>query len=156
SATVRSVSIVSINSQQWGAAVESSNCAKLALAVVLGLFAVQPAFAEQKGATQTVAPAPAVPPPQGTKPVILSVWAGYGHTEHSDGGYFGGLAPLNGNLLLDGFAVRGDVSVGRYDVTVGTQETHGNGHDADLLIGYRKKIGDWWLTGYGGGAYQNN
>lgn len=84
-------------------------------------------------------------------------WNGFGLTNSFAGGYVGFTTAFNGNLLSDGVLFRADGIGGQYSI-------HGNPafsqhidiYGADVMLGYRKALGNGWLSTYVGGAFETD
>jgi len=104
----------------------------------------------------------AVPPPQPGSLNWLYAWSGAGVTNTAQGGYLGAVAPVNGNLNLDGIAFRWDFAATRYGYTNSAASplpfvnTRIDTTSGSFMAGYRKSFGESWLSGYVGAAYETH
>lgn len=84
-------------------------------------------------------------------------WNGYGLTNTFAGTYVGFVTAFNRQLLDDGFLLRADGLGGQYSVSSNNgYSRHVNIYGADLMLGYRKHIGQGWLSTYIGGAFETD
>lgn len=136
-------------------------------ALVSGLFVVlgawfSPAVAQQSPQTAqtsatvsapTPAPQPSAVPPTG------NLWGGTVFSNHFFGGYVGALWALNEtrNTWIDGPLLRFDGIAGRYTYnTTAFPNTRVPTYLADMMLGYRWKIGEGLLSGYVGPVWEEN
>lgn len=140
---------------------------KFALTIAFASFVAAPAFAAENGdqsfaadnggqsSAQTgIVPAPTV---YQHGPVWLIAWAGGSMTDNFGGGFLGAVAPLNGDYGTDGFLFRVDLSAGSYRYRTSTNDRIFVETDSgDFMIGYKKSIGQGWISAYVGPAFENH
>jgi outer membrane immunogenic protein len=111
-----------------------------------------PAHAQQasSGALNVL---PAIP--TGTSPVYA--WSGLNTNNSYIGGFVGGIFALNGNLNSEGWLFRAEGAGGNYDWNTATlPSTRIETYNGALMLGYKKQIGQGWLSVYGGGAFETH
>lgn len=86
-----------------------------------------------------------------------TVWSGLALSSGYRGLYVGGVWSPNRNIWAEGFLVRAEGNVGHYKYnSVGFTNIEVQADGAALLGGYRKSIGQSWLTGYLGVNYETH
>lgn len=89
-------------------------------------------------------------------PASAYAWAGLWFSNHYVGGYGGAIKALNetDDLWSDGWVLRFDASGGsyRYD-SVGFSDIRVGTLDADVMVGYRNKVGKGTFSAYIGPSY---
>jgi hypothetical protein len=88
----------------------------------------------------------------------MEAWLGFGATQSYYGTWVGGVVALNPqhNVWDSGFVLRGEATIGRYDVDNNPFQDNVLTHGASWMFGYRQKIGDGLLTGYIGANYEDH
>jgi hypothetical protein len=125
----------------------------VATLISAALLGASPSWGQ--GETSNVVIAPTTPVVTAATPPWMDAWLGFGATDTFRGVGVGGVAALNRNLWVDGFVVRGEAQLGQYDATSVTTDdvwTHG----ASLMLGYRAKVGQGFVTGYVGANYETH
>jgi hypothetical protein len=135
---------------------------RIAYAAFVFVFISLPAAAQtspsKTGAIASVPTAPVLPAP-GAGANWLYVWSGGSVTDSYNGAYIGAVAPFNGDLGTEGFALRWDFTGGRYSSSIfgtTTVPTRVDTDNAAFMVGYRKKDGDSWFSGYVGAATESH
>ena len=108
-------------------------------------------------AQQSSSGVPAVQPPIpiGTSPVYA--WSGLNVNNDYIGGFVGGIYALNGNLNSEGYLFRVEGSGGNYGSnTVTLPNTRIETYNGSVMLGYKKSIGEGWLSTYIGGAFETH
>ena len=110
----------------------------------------------------TVAPIFMPPTSVSSGTVSSYAWTGSYFTNSFVGAYIGGLVPFNRNLGSEGPLLRIAASGGRYSADFFSSSSSVASENkvsmlgGEVLLGYRKKFGEGWLTGYLGGAFENH
>ena len=104
--------------------------------------------------------APSPPAQPGASP-SLAFWTGASYAPVFGGAFLGAVVPFQGNLWADNnLLFRANAMVGRYRYNAtGFVNVHVDTYNGDLMVGYRKAVGnDWWLSSYIGANFdqQNN
>lgn len=122
-------------------------------ALAAGMILAGAAHAQGVEAPANSVLAPSPPPASEGTPPSGYAWGGGWMSNHYAGAYGGGMLALNPNRSLweDGFAVRGDISAGRYSYNA--IDRHVGLFDGDLLVGYRKATEAGNFGGYVGVAH---
>jgi hypothetical protein len=128
-----------------------------AVAASATLLGGWPASAQGPGQTILVTPAP-MPIATSGAPPYMEAWWGFGLTPSYFGTWVGGVLALNPqhNVWESGFVLRGEATIGKYDVDSNPFQDSVLMHGASWMIGYRQRIGEGTLTGYIGANYENH
>lgn len=111
-----------------------------------------PASAQQAG-SGTINITPVIP--TGSSP--LYAWAGLNNNNDYIGTFIGGIYAFNGNLNSDGYLFRMEAAGGNYAYTSATlPNTRIDTYNGAVMLGYKKAIGQGWLSTYVGGAFETH
>jgi hypothetical protein len=131
--------------------------ARKAVIACVGFVFLAGAFPAQAQVVSTPlsSPTPAANTPTGTqgKAPWMDSWVGADFSNSYYGGYFGGVWALNDtrSLWVDGFVFRIDGGAGHYGYrTFAIPYVSVFTYAADIMAGYRTKVGEGLLTGYVG------
>jgi Cellulose biosynthesis protein BcsS len=128
-----------------------------AVAISAALLGGSPIWAQGSGQTILSTPGP-VPVVTSGAPPYMEAWLGFGLTQSYYGTWVGGVVALNPqrNVWESGFVLRGEATIGRYDVENNPFQDSVLMHGASWMFGYRQRIGEGTLTGYIGANYENH
>ena len=136
-----------------------TSTAAAAVAISAAILGSSPAWAQSSSTGPTILSAPSPIIVNTNVPPYMEAWLGFGATHSYYGTWVGGVVALNPqhNVWDSGFVLRGEATVGRYDVDNNPFQDSVLTHGASWMFGYRQRIGDTGLlTGYIGANYENH
>jgi len=131
----------------------------VAFTLALASFVAAPAFAAESDGAQSSTQTGVVPTPTVYQhgPVWLIAWGGGSMTNNFGGGFLGAVAPFNHDYSTDGFLFRVDLSAGSYRYVTSTKDRiFVDTASGDFMIGYKKSIGNGWISAYVGPAFEDH